>query len=258
MSRCTTPARSSTRSRRIVKVFALTAVAASVVTVLPQARANAVVSSQTFSFTQYVGSGTAPAGPYGTVTLTQAGSGVSVSVALAGTEGFVDTGAGHSLLWEMGNSPLSITSLTSGFSVVGGSLSGSTWTVSSADNGLHSGGAGYWDYAITCAGTAGDAGDAGAACGTGGSRPYTGNLDFTVANATLGDFLANGQGFYFASDICTAVLDGRCAPGGLTGNIAAGQRTTVPEPGTLALFAAGLLGCGLFLRRRARQSEPRG
>ncbi len=29
--------------------------------------------------------------------------------------------------------------------------------------------------------------------------------------------------------------------------------TTVPEPGTLALFAAGLLGCVLFLRRRARQ-----
>lgn len=29
--------------------------------------------------------------------------------------------------------------------------------------------------------------------------------------------------------------------------------TTVPEPGTLALFAAGLLGCALFLRRRSRQ-----
>lgn len=27
----------------------------------------------------------------------------------------------------------------------------------------------------------------------------------------------------------------------------------VPEPGTLALFAAGLLGCALFLRRRARR-----
>ncbi len=29
--------------------------------------------------------------------------------------------------------------------------------------------------------------------------------------------------------------------------------TTVPEPGTLALFAAGLLGCVLFLRRRAHR-----
>lgn len=29
--------------------------------------------------------------------------------------------------------------------------------------------------------------------------------------------------------------------------------TTVPEPGTLALFAAGLLGCMMLLRRRARQ-----
>lgn len=29
---------------------------------------------------------------------------------------------------------------------------------------------------------------------------------------------------------------------------------SVPEPGTLALFGAGLLGCVLFIRRRARQS----
>ena len=31
--------------------------------------------------------------------------------------------------------------------------------------------------------------------------------------------------------------------------------TTVPEPGTLALFAAGLLGCGLFLTRRRRSGQ---
>lgn len=37
-------------------------------------------------------------------------------------------------------------------------------------------------------------------------------------------------------------------------NIVLMSVTTVPEPGTLALFAAGLLGCMLFLRRRARQN----
>ncbi len=36
-------------------------------------------------------------------------------------------------------------------------------------------------------------------------------------------------------------------------NILVMSATTVPEPGTLALFAAGLLGCLIFVRRRVRQ-----
>lgn len=42
--------------------------------------------------------------------------------------------------------------------------------------------------------------------------------------------------------------------GGNSNDVVLESITTVPEPGTLALFAAGLLGCALFLRRRARQS----
>ena len=33
--------------------------------------------------------------------------------------------------------------------------------------------------------------------------------------------------------------------------------STVPEPGTLALFGAGLLGCALLVSRRRRTSQPR-
>ena len=40
---------------------------------------------------------------------------------------------------------------------------------------------------------------------------------------------------------------------GNSNDIVLASVTTVPEPGTLALFAAGLLGCVIFLRRRARQ-----
>ena len=220
----------------MAKTLALTAIAASIAAFVPQARAGVL----TYSLNQYVGSGTPTASPYGTVTLTSSGSNVNVSVSLAGTEGFVDTKAGDSLLWEMANSPLTLTNLTSGFSVVGGTNTNDTWTVSSAGNSIHTGGAGYWDYAVTCAG---------GACGHGGSSAYTGKLNFTVEGVTLSDFMANGSGFYFASDICTQVTDGKCTYG-ITGDIAGGPSTSVPEPGTLALFGAGLLGCALVAARR--------
>jgi hypothetical protein len=72
----------------------------------------------------------------------------------------------------------------------------------------------------------------------------------------------NGGYFGYVVDVPCPTNDPSCTPG--TGvmdpatsggdNILVMSVTTVPEPGTLALFAAGLLGCGLLLRRRARQS----
>ena len=223
----------SVLERPMVKAMALLAAVGCAFAFVQPARAGAI----TYSFTQYTGSGTPPAGPYGTVMLDQQGSNVNVSVSLAGSEGFVDTGAGESLLWDLsGNPTVTITNLTGGFVVTNnGTLIGST------------GGTGSWYYGITCHGTA---------CGKGGSNPYTGKLNFTIENISVSDFIANDSSFYFASDICTQVTDGQCTYG-ITGDIAAPSTgASVPEPGTLALFGAGLLGCGLLLarRRRARQS----
>ena len=95
--------------------------------------------------------------------------------------------------------------------------------------------------------------DSGIGSGTGGS---------TVNVSGLGDFSG-----YIVDVPCQNSIS-NCNPGQVPGalpdpgstdssnNILLMSVTTVsnvPEPGTLALFAAGLLGCLFFVRRRARQ-----
>jgi hypothetical protein len=221
------------------KPLAVVAVAASALALGQPAHATVI----TYTYNDYVGSGTPPSGPYGTVELNDnGGSNVAVTVTLASGEGFVNTGAGESLAWDLFGTTTpqpsqTITGLTSGFSF---NVNGT---------GLHTGGAGDWDYAITCV-----------ICGNGGSSPYTGTLSFTINDVSLSDFVPNLAGFTFASDICTSVnaTTGKCNPGALTGNVTASSpNASVPEPATLALFAAGLGALGFALGRRRTKSASK-
>src|SRR5262245_24442466 len=180
------------------------------------------------------------AGPYGTVTLHDNGTGIDLTVALRADMNFVNTGGPHSVFSfnATGVSTGDISNIK--FDGVAPLLN--TFTVVSP--GANQPFGTTFSIAVDCTG---------AACQNGAPGQSADPLTFTVANAEYSDFgfFAAGTTAYFAADvICIA---GAC--NGSTGAVGAGGPTTVPEPGTLALFSLGLLGIGLAVRiRRAKLS----
>jgi len=180
--------------------------------------------------------------PYATVTLTQEGSNVIVTETLnpTYTKGFVATGAGRSLEFNITGDPI-ITiianpGLTSGFTIGTGTSPG-VFEVGPAP--AHVSTFGTFDYSVSCIVPSG--------CGHGASHPDMGPLSFVVKGVTINDFTANGGGFFFASDLQGV--------NGNTGNIAnktAGVALVTPEPASMLLFGSGLLALGAVLRRRKR------
>lgn len=178
-----------------------------------------------FTLTSDACSGGCGTAPFGTITLSQGASGVTVTEVLKAGETYAVTGAGKSLEFQLSGA-FTISGLTAGF-LNTGAATASTF--------------GSFNNSVECGPTI---------CANGGKPTnYGGTLTFLVAGATIADFIANGHPTYFTSDIL--------GTSGNTGNVGAncaGVVTTsaVPEPSTLVFLGTGIAGAAGAIRRRLK------
>ena len=219
----------------------------------------AVPASAALQYTLNNGGSLSPTttGNFGTVTLTNFGTGVNayvkVDVELKPGSNFVGSGAGYSITWNILGAP--DPTVGPALEVTGDSSPGAFNTATPLpntfvlqDQGAHSYDAqGGQTFSASPFGTDGEYAIDRDTSGNSGAQVLSLVFDVTkTGGLTLNDFISK-NGVYFSSDIFLA----GCTGGSCTGVVAATDPgVEVPEPRTWLLFIAGLLGLTVLQRRR--------
>lgn len=179
--------------------------------------------SVTYDFTQdYCTSGCGTP-PFGSVTLTDNGANVDVTVALINGNQYAKTGSVDFQAFKFNATGVVLADITVDVHIPG---------LVAATGAFNGDGTGAFVFGINCP-----------SCGPGGSNTFSNDIVFHVANATIADLTApNNLGNVFVADILS--------PNGNTGPVAAVN--PVPEPATLLLLGAGLAGIGVWRWKSAK------
>jgi hypothetical protein len=161
--------------------------------------------------------------PFGSVTLTQNGGNVDITVDLFGTNLFVKTGSADFQNFKFNGVDVVLGDITVDVHVP---------ALIATTGSFNGDGTGEFDFGITCP-----------SCGNGGSGGFSDDIVFHVANATIADLtVPNNLGNVFVADILS----------GETGNTGPVDATVaIPEPGPALLFGIGSLLAGAAIRRRS-------
>ena len=162
---------------------------------------------------------------FGTVTLTQNGTTVDVTVDLNDpTYQYAKTGSADFQAFKFNGTGVALGDI---------SVDAHVPALIAATGAFNGDGTGNFSFGITCP-----------SCGNGGAGAFTNDIVLHVANATIADLTApNNLGNIFVADVL--------APNGNTGPVdVSGPPVPAAEPGTLLLLGSALVGIGAWSRRR--------